>query len=95
MGNIFAAGAILVVVLSAYNAYAELQIGSERSANQDRHAYISQNSNYVKVNSELINAIAGAAATASDETLRELLSSEGVTFSINEAQNVNPQKVNK
>lgn len=86
MGNIFAAGAILVAALSAYNALAQLQIGNERSANQDRNAYISQNSTIVKVNSDLINAIASAAATGSDEALRELLSSEGVTFSVNEVK---------
>lgn len=75
--------AVVTFFLTVFNSVSEWRIENEKVATQQRQQYISQNANIVKVNSELINALAAKAAQMNDSQITALLAEEGVTFKVN------------
>ena len=84
MNWLLAVLAALCLGLNAYNAITTDQLRSLRGEFQQRQAYLNQGIRLRQINSQLINALANVAATQDDESIRQMLASEGVTYSLNE-----------
>ena len=76
--------AALCLGLNVYNTIAADQLRSLRGEVQQRQAYLTQGLRMRQVNNQLINALANVAASQDDEAIRQMLASEGVTYSVNE-----------
>jgi len=83
MAKLLASLAVITFCLTVFNSIFEWQIASEKLASQQRQIYVAQGANVVKINSELINALAAKAAQMKDAQITELLAGEGVTFTVN------------
>ncbi len=86
MDKLLAGSAVVALVLSIFNAFSDVGLAKEANDIDARNTYIQENIGFVKINNQLINATASMAASNGDEALREMLSSEGVTFSVGSEQ---------
>ena len=75
--------AILGVALSGFNAFSEIELRELRAEFQQRQTYINEGVQYRNLNEQFIKALATAAANTGDEGIRDMLSSEGVTYTVN------------
>lgn len=83
MAKILAVLAVITFGLTIFNSVIEWQIEDEKLATKQRDIYVSQGANVVKINSELINALAAKAAQKNDVQITDLLAEQGVTFTVN------------
>jgi hypothetical protein len=83
MVKLLASLAVITFGLTVFNSVFEWRIANEKVASQQRQVYIAQGANVVKINSELINALAAKAAQMNDAQITSLLADEGVTFTVN------------
>ena len=70
--------------LSVYIALATQELRQLREQFQVRQNQINQGERYRQLNGELIKALANVSAKAGDEDIRQMLASEGVTFTLNQ-----------
>ena len=51
---------------------------------EQRQSYLAEDAGYRKLNNDLVQALANLAASTGDEDIRQLLTSEGITYTVNE-----------
>ena len=79
---LLAIAAALCLGLNVYNVFTAGELRTLRGELQQRQTYLNQGLQYRQVNNQLINALANIAASENDEAIRDLLASEGVTFTL-------------
>ena len=77
--------AALCLGVSIFNAALGEDVRKIRTEFQQRQLEINENAGYKQLNEKMINALANVAANTGDEAIREMLSGEGVTFTMNQA----------
>jgi hypothetical protein len=75
--------AALCLATSVFSAVVSEDIRELRQEFQQRQSNVNESASYKDLNNKMINALANIAASAGDEAIREMLSSEGVTYELN------------
>jgi hypothetical protein len=75
--------AAICLCANIFNAVTKVELRTLRAEYQQRQIYIGENASYRKLNAELVKALANLAVSSGDEDIRQMLSSEGITYKVN------------
>ena len=75
--------AVLCLGVSVFNVVLGTDTRALRQEFQQRQTTINEAAQYKQLNTQLISALANVAASSGDESIQQMLSSEGVTYTVN------------
>ena len=83
MNWIVIALAALCLGVNIFNAVTKVELRELRTEYQERQVYLGEDASYRRLNTELVKALANLAASAGDEAIHQMLSTEGITYTVN------------